>query len=494
MSNTTTGLRIGWAQTDITPDRPVLVTGQFHARVSEGVMDPVTATALAIESLADAQPPPGGVMVSCDLVAIPDGLRDAVREHVRRRLPELDPMTVFLHATHTHAAPEIRVESDALQLGGGMVPARLGVDLDVMEPAQYLAFASPRIADTVARAWTSRAPGGIGFGLGQAVVGHNRRITYYDGATRMYGNTDDPNFSHVEGYEDHSVNMLATWDAERRLTGLVVNVACPSQVSEQSFLLSADYWHDTREELRRRLGAELFVLAQNSAAGDQSPHLLLNKRAEERMWRLEGRTQRQDIAIRIADAVTAVLPHVEREVAWNPPFAHRVETVELTRRLLTERDVRDAQAEADKLRQQYDALRRDLEAHPEKRREPRWYTGITAAYRMMKWNEGVGERYRRQQAQPKIPIEVHALRLGDVAMATNPFEYYLDFGMQIKARSKAVQTFLIQHTGSGTYLPTQRAISGKSYGAVPASTPVGPEGGRELVEETLRLLNGLWDD
>jgi hypothetical protein len=56
-----------------------------------------------------------------------------------------------------------------------------------------------------------------------------------------------------------------------------------------------------------------------------------------------------------------------------------------------------------------------------------------------------------------------------------------------------VQTFLVQHVGSGTYLPTERAVSGKSYGAVPASTPVGPEGGRELAEKTLEMINSMWD-
>jgi hypothetical protein len=211
------------------------------------------------------------------------------------------------------------------------------------------------------------------------------------------------------------------------------------------------------------------------------------------MWRLMGRTERQDIGVRVADAVTAILPHVEKEVDLNPRFAHRVETVALSRRHLTEQDVKDAQAEAAKLREQYETLRRDLEAHPEKRRQPRWYVGITAAYRKMKWNEGVATRFELQRTQPKLPIEVHVMRLGDVAVATNPFEYYLDYGMQIKARSKAVQTFVVQHVGGGgAYLPTARAIAGRSYGAVPASTPVGPEGGRELVEWTVAAINALW--
>jgi hypothetical protein len=110
----------------------------------------------------------------------------------------------------------------------------------------------------------------------------------------------------------------------------------------------------------------------------------------------------------------------------------------------------------------------------------------------MKWYEGVQERFEAEQRHSRIEIEAHVLRIGDVAIAYNPFELYLDYGMQIKARSPALQTFIVQLTGNGTYLPTARSIAGGGYGSVPASTPVGPEGGSELVEWTLVTLERLW--
>ena len=61
-------------------------------------------------------------------------------------------------------------------------------------------------------------------------------------------------------------------------------------------------------------------------------------------------------------------------------------------------------------------------------------------------------------------------------------------GLQIKARSRAGQTALIQLTGRGGYLPTARAVAGGGYGAVPASGEVGPEGGRMLVDKSLELI------
>jgi len=81
-----------------------------------------------------------------------------------------------------------------------------------------------------------------------------------------------------------------------------------------------------------------------------------------------------------------------------------------------------------------------------------------------------------------------------MAIATNPFELYLDFGMQIKARSKAVQTFTVELCNGGYgYLPTARSVAGGAYGAIPESNEVGPEGGRELVQRTLEMLDSLWE-
>ena len=82
--------------------------------------------------------------------------------------------------------------------------------------------------------------------------------------------------------------------------------------------------------------------------------------------------------------------------------------------------------------------------------------------------------------------------LGDVAIATNDFELFTDFGVQIKARSRAVQTFLVQLAGPGTYVPTERATRGGGYSAVAQSSVVGADGGQEIVERTVGVINALW--
>jgi hypothetical protein len=100
---------------------------------------------------------------------------------------------------------------------------------------------------------------------------------------------------------------------------------------------------------------------------------------------------------------------------------------------------------------------------------------------------------QQQQGDPYYEMELHVLRLGDVAIATNPFELFLDFGIQIKARSKAIQTFLIQLAcGSGRYLPTERAVPGGGYSAEVVDNTVGPQGGKVLVNATVEAINALW--
>ncbi len=78
-------------------------------------------------------------------------------------------------------------------------------------------------------------------------------------------------------------------------------------------------------------------------------------------------------------------------------------------------------------------------------------------------------------------------------MASNPFEYYVDFGIRIKSRSPAVLTMIVQLAGPGTYVPTRRAVAGGGYSAEISSNLVGPEGGQVLVEETIRRIKRLWE-
>ena len=89
------------------------------------------------------------------------------------------------------------------------------------------------------------------------------------------------------------------------------------------------------------------------------------------------------------------------------------------------------------------------------------------------------------------------MRLGDVAIATNPFELFLDYGVQVQAQSAAPQTVLIQLASPvehGYYVPTPRALGGGGYSAIVEQSLVGPEGGQALVERTVQAIGELWSE
>ena len=99
---------------------------------------------------------------------------------------------------------------------------------------------------------------------------------------------------------------------------------------------------------------------------------------------------------------------------------------------------------------------------------------------------------QKTNPKPIYDTEIHVIRLGDVAICTNQFELFTDFGIRIQARSKALQTFIIQLAGPGTYLPTSKAVVGGGYSAVCQSNSVGPEGGQILVDRTIKLIDDMF--
>lgn len=450
-------LYVGWSTKSITPDKPVALAGQFETRISTEIMDPVTCTALAIETRAGQESIETAIMISCDLVVIRGDLPRKVRSLLKNALPSFDLNKLVLNATHTHTGP-------VLKEGSYNIPEH------VMQPSEYVEFAAAQIVSAAIEAWNTRKPAGMSWGLGQAVVGHNRRVVYFEpvpsgfgkGTAVMYGDTDRKDFSHIEGYEDHGVEMMFFWDEQKKLTGMVLNIASPSQETEHLTQLSADFWHEVRVELHKRYGDNIFILPQCAAAGDITSHLQWREKAEMEMIKRKGITRRQEIGLRIANAVDEVFPYVQDNIKYEIEFRHISDEIPLPVRKVTKEEAEQAERLANE--------------------QPARAT----------WHRGLIERYKKQDENPFYPVQVNVMRLGDVVLTTNPFELFLDYGIRIKARSNATLTFVVQlANGTGTYLPTSRAEAGGGYSAIVQSNSVGSEGGQVLVEKTLEMIDNV---
>jgi hypothetical protein len=456
-------LSIGWSRVEITPPGNSLLHGQFHARLSKGTISPLFATALALEVRNEEGVCEQAILVSCDLTVI--DFLDDVRQKLEGSCPGFDLRKLSLNATHTHCSPVLE---------RGIYPEPED-EPDFMDPLACRAWVVSHVADAIQAAWTARKPGALSRGFGYAVVGRCRRASYADGSGLMYGATDREDFRGLEACDDHAVNMLFTYDEADKLSGVVVNLASPSQCDESGYTYSSDFWHDVRAAIAARYGDAVHLLTQCAPAGDASPHLLLDQTEECDLRNRMGLDDKGIIARRIMAAVEEGLACASPSCK-SLPFEHRVETV-----LLPQIEVS---------RQEYELEKRLPEMSQEElERQPFGFNRI--------WPFGdvcnLVKRYEEQGENPQYEMEGHFIRLGDVALATNPFELFMDYGARIRVRSKALQTFLVQLAdGCGFYLPTKRALGGGHYSALTKSNWVGPEGGDQFVEKTVAEIDSLF--
>lgn len=456
-------LQVGAASVDITPNKAVALWGQFGLRLSTKPDTPLTANVIALRS-GDAQT----TFVSLDLLQLPEVFVQAVRDAVAKKDPAIDVQRLVLTATHTHTAP-------VLQPGTPGIP----VNDQTMTVEETIAYLAGKISDGIVAAWKDVGPGKMSYGLDRNSIGFGRRVIYADGSAQMYGNTNRADFANLEGMDDDDVGTLFFYDRLERLKAIAVNVACPSQVVEGQSSVNADYWLPVRNRLKARYGDKVVVLGWGAAAGDISPRPLLHKAANARMRALRGVHEMEELARRIDLSVSQTFDAAQKEKSADPVLKHVAVTLQLPLNRISESQYQEARAAYAKVMAQ---LEKDPACAPR------------VAFMAKDWYHGVVRRYEQLQKDPKAtyPVEIHVVRLGDVAVCSNPFELFCEYGIRIKARSKATQTFILQMSGFGSYLPTARAQAAGSYSAIPQSNLIGPEGGQMLVDKTVEIIDGLW--
>ena len=106
---------------------------------------------------------------------------------------------------------------------------------------------------------------------------------------------------------------------------------------------------------------------------------------------------------------------------------------------------------------------------------------------------GVLRLYDEFNASPSESLSLHAVRIGDYAISTNPCELYCQFGHDIRRRSPAQVTAIAQLAdGFSGYVPTIPGLMGGGYsGDAIYWCRLEPYAGYKVVEASARLLR-LW--
>ena len=448
-------LQIGWGKRSLAKDGPVPITGQFHLRVAMGQFTPVIAQAMAMSNKTDAV-----IFVSADMVSVQPEVLLKVQEILKKEAPQIPTEKIILNATHTHAGPSSNV-----------VPGDYPRQVKVTPTDEMLAFISRQIADAIKEAWAKRAPGSIAYGYGFATTGHSRRTIYLDdtgkrlgsttgfavnGRGRMYGSTYDDMFDGYESGTDSFINLFYTFDKKGKLTGAVINVPCPSQTGEMTWMLHASFWHNVREKLTAKYG-DVGVIAQSAAAGDLAPRQLHYGAAELRRYKLKyakewaefmkkpmvyppmkawtdtmDRIQlrdamelmrAEDIANRIVTAFDEVLSWAGKDKMCNPVLKHEVKTLKLSRRVFPKELI-------DEEKQLHEKVSKEKYIENGDQWEQLFYNS-----RLRSRLGRIGRllnRYELQSKEPYLTTDIHVVRIGNIAFASNRFELFIDYMHRIQ--------------------------------------------------------------
>ena len=498
-------LKIGWAEVNITPEKKISLTGQFAERISEYVEKPLIATAMAVECGGDQM-----ILIGCDLAAIEEDLVIDVRAALKDNKAGLDPQKVVLNAIHTHTGPGYSKAANTpsnwvLDWYNRMKPflkedqvyeeaASITGNPEIATDEEVFDLLVERITKVALSAWEKRKPGSFKNAFDRAAVGMCRRVDYSDGTAQMWGDSNTAVFTELEGGSDSGVEIMFTYDEDKKLTGAMVNVCCPAQCVQHRLFVSPDYWGETKKLLRERFGEDFFMLPTCSTAGDQCPVDLVRwvnpdtdvhdpnlirhnpplRKADLSMFDLEGMRK---AGRRVANAVKDAFDELTGEFQSDIPFEHHVHNMQLPLRRVT--------------------LSEKIAAEKGLAEYCRGISGNVNFMDVANCQKffGVTERFEEQETKNIVDTEVHVIRMGSVAIATFPYEVFLDYGNQIKAREYCEQSFLIQlANGSMGYLPTKKAEGHGHYSAFVGSGVVGHEGGDMMVRETLKDINRMFEN
>lgn len=435
----------GTAVRDITPQRPCFLVGFPHIpRISQGVHDPLLASALCLRSDGRTV-----LLIALDLLFITPSTASELRVRIARATG-VKPDTVFVSCSHTHSGPHT---AEVLEWG----PSPVVPDID---PA-YMAFLMDRIVDAATAAVHSLRPVDVAW-CATTVTGAG-------------GNRHDPE----RGCRDSEVGLLAVRDRQsRRLCAVsVVYSMHPTVLHEDSKRVSSDFPHFTREFLKARIDADLTVLYHTGPSGNQSPRYAVRSNTFGEAQRI-GEVLGQVIvdrlgALRDEDFVPEAIVDA------------RMKDVALPRRTLPEVD--EARRSLEQFRKIYQELKQRGAGHGPVRTAE---CDVFGAEETVYLAECQANGRLAEVLAGYTPVSVQVVRVADNYLVGFPGELFTEYGLALKQRTnhRCLPVSLVNGELQG-YIVTPLAVAAGLYES--NNRVFEPEAGELLMQAAIDLVESM---
>ncbi len=319
------------------------------------------------------------------------------------------------------------------------------------EAPQALQHAVPRIEDAIRAAAKAMVPAQIGNGWGQTYIGFNRRYIEVNGNVQMFWR-NEPKVSTTFPV-DPTVGVIRIDRKDGTPLALLVNYAChPVVLGPESVAYSADYPGEMRRYVEQELGHGVMAFFLQGAPGDINPYYDKTPPIEDAVAVMRQTGQKLGAeAIRVASGITTRAPE-------NP----RIQTKTVVLRVAN-----------------------------------RW--NVTKLEQLIKARYGTvpgGIITRLLAPEMQTPVTALLLNLGgpdrDLAFVGMPGEPFVEFQMQLRAKSPLPNSFLLGYTnGYFAYLPTIAAAVRGGYGANSSVNPTEVGTGERMLNTGLISLYEL---
>ncbi len=235
-------LQAGFSRVNATPMMGIPMRGYFKPRYADGVLDELEINAVA---LACGETKVLLMTLDCCGIDTPEAKSFAKSIAEATGVPV---EAVVLHATHTHTAGSINLQSeDALVL-------------------EYTEFLRKRFVDAATFALADLKPAKMGWAVGKAPnIAFVRRFRMKDGKVRTNPGVGNPDILHPIGDIDDRVNVVR-FDREGAETIVLANLGCHPDVVGGT-QISADWPGMFRRRLEKSLD-NVKAIFFNGAEGD----------------------------------------------------------------------------------------------------------------------------------------------------------------------------------------------------------------------------------